>query len=67
MAAGKTAQLAVGYRSQGLNEWRYSFGGQDVDAGSRLHPQDETNFKDIDFPDNTFPLRKNLRQTMAGI
>src|SRR6266511_2307709 len=26
MAPGKTAQLAVGYRSQGLNEWRYSFG-----------------------------------------
>ncbi len=27
---GKTATLAVGYRSQGLNEWRYSFGAKDV-------------------------------------
>ena len=28
--SGKTAQLAVGYRSQGLNEWRYSFGNAEV-------------------------------------
>ncbi|HET8783986.1 MAG TPA: inner membrane CreD family protein, partial [Pyrinomonadaceae bacterium] len=27
---GKMAQLVVGYSSQGLDEWRYSFGGQDV-------------------------------------
>src|SRR5262245_11810897 len=26
--AGKTAQLSVGYSSQGLNEWRYSFGAE---------------------------------------
>jgi inner membrane protein involved in colicin E2 resistance len=53
VAAGKTVQLAVGYRSQGLNEWRYSFGGQDVmqvrDFGLKM----KTNFKDIDFPENT--------------
>src|SRR5207247_2886070 len=24
--AGKTASLKVGYKSQGLNDWRYSFG-----------------------------------------
>lgn len=50
---GKTAQLAVGYRSQGLNEWRYSFGSSEVSQvrGFSLHLT--TNFKDIDFPDNT--------------
>ena len=51
--AGQVAHLRVGYRSQGLNEWRYSFGANDVtqvrDFGLRL----KTNFKEIDFPDNT--------------
>src|SRR5512132_3835063 len=28
--AGKTAKLTAGYRSQGLNEWRYSFGSEKV-------------------------------------
>jgi len=50
---GRTTKLTVGYRSQGLNEWRYSFGSTNVtqvrDFGLRMN----TNFKDIDFPDNT--------------
>ena len=41
IAAGKTAKLTAGYRSQGLNEWRYSFGSHGRGAGARLHPQDE--------------------------
>ena len=50
----KTAHLDVGYRSQGLNEWRYSFGSNDVAPGSTtLALKMKTNFKDIDFPDNT--------------
>jgi inner membrane protein involved in colicin E2 resistance len=53
VAAGKTVQLAVGYRSQGLNEWRYSFGGQDVTQVRDFSLKMKTNFKDIDFPDNT--------------
>lgn len=53
VAAGKTVQLAVGYRSQGLNEWRYSFGGQDVTQVRDFSLKMRTNFKDIDFPDNT--------------
>jgi inner membrane protein involved in colicin E2 resistance len=53
IGAGKTAQLSVGYRSQGLNEWRYCFGNAEVAQvhGFSLHMT--TNFKDIDFPDNT--------------
>ena len=51
--AGKTAQLTVGYRSQGLNEWRYSFGGQDVSQVRDFTLNMKTNFRDIDFPDNT--------------
>jgi inner membrane protein involved in colicin E2 resistance len=51
--AGKTAQLKVGYNSQGLNEWRYSFGGDTVAQVRDFKLRMRTNFRDIDFPDNT--------------
>jgi inner membrane protein involved in colicin E2 resistance len=50
---GRTTQLAVGYRSQGLNEWRYSFGSADVTQVRDFSLHMSTNFRDIDFPDNT--------------
>ena len=53
VAAGKTATLKVGYHSQGLNEWRYSFGAGDVAQVHDFALNMKTNFKDIDFPDNT--------------
>ena len=53
LQAGQTAHLAVGYRSQGLNEWRYSFGSNDVAQVRDFTLKMKTNFKDIDFPDNT--------------
>jgi len=53
IGAGKTAQLQVGYSSQGLNEWRYSFGTSDVAQVKDFNLQMTTNFKDIDFPENT--------------
>ena len=67
IAAGKTAYLKVGYRSQGLNDWRYSFGSEALTnaaysdgtpATNVAQVRDfslkmTTNFKDIDFPDNT--------------
>ena len=53
IGAGKTATLSVGYRSQGLNEWRYSFGGGEVSQVRDFSLHMTTNFKDIDFPDNT--------------
>src|SRR6267143_1989643 len=69
MAAGKTATLKVGYKSQGLNDWHYSFGNAPVGntgdesqyrAGTANVAQVRdfslkmtTNFKDIDFPENT--------------
>src|SRR2546422_5614772 len=71
LKAGATAILKVAYKSQGLNDWRYSFGSTDnrnedgpasaqhvaqvTDFSLRM----TTNFKDIDFPDNTLsPSRK---------
>jgi inner membrane protein involved in colicin E2 resistance len=53
IAGGKTVQIALSYSSQGLNEWRYSFGSADVAQVSDFTLRMKTNFKDIDFPDNT--------------
>jgi Inner membrane protein CreD len=49
---GKTARLAVYYRSQGLDSWRYSFGGN-VAQVRDFNLKMTTNFKEIDFPSNT--------------
>jgi inner membrane protein involved in colicin E2 resistance len=65
IGAGKTAQLAVGYRSQGLNEWRYSFGNAEVSQVREFGLHMTTNFQDIDFPDNTLsPTEK--KETKSG-
>jgi len=53
VAAGQTAQLAVSYSSQGLSQWRYSFGSADVAQVRDFTLRMTTNFKDIDFPENT--------------
>ena len=53
IASGKTATLKVGYHSQGLNEWRYSFGSSDVAQVRDFVLNMKTDFKEIDFPDNT--------------
>jgi inner membrane protein involved in colicin E2 resistance len=45
--------LKVGYHSRGLNEWRYSFGGGEVSQVRDFNLNMKTDFKDIDFPDNT--------------
>ena len=39
--AGHVARLAINYRSQGLNEWRYNFGSNDVTQVKRLRLEDE--------------------------
>ena len=62
--AGQFARLAVGYRSQGLNEWRYSFGSNEVAQVRDFTMKMKTNFKDIDFPDNTLsPSEKHETST----
>jgi hypothetical protein len=52
VAAGKTAVLHTGYRSQGLDDWRYKF-GEGVSQIRNFTLDMHTNFKDIDFPENT--------------
>ena len=64
VAAGKTVVLHVGYRSQGLDDWRYKF-GEGVSQIPNFRLDMHTNFKDIDFPENTIsPTAK--RETAGG-
>lgn len=63
LAAGQTAVLKVGYASQGMDRWTYKFGDQVA------HVRDfqlamSTNFKDIDFPENT--LSPSQKQETPG-
>lgn len=53
VAGGKTVQLGVSYNSQGLNQWLYRFGQGEVSQVRDFDLRMTTNFKDIDFPDNT--------------
>jgi hypothetical protein len=50
--AGKVAVVKVGYASQGMDHWNYQF-GNDVTHVRDFKLSMSTNFKDIDFPDNT--------------
>ena len=61
---GQTAVLTVKYRSQGLDSWRYHF-GDGVAQVRNFQLKMHTNFRDIDFPDNTLaPAAK--KQTENG-
>jgi inner membrane protein involved in colicin E2 resistance len=53
IAAGTDAILAIRYRSQGLDQWRYAFAEQEVAQVKDFTLQMNTNFKDIDFPENS--------------
>ena len=52
VAAGSTVTLHTAYRSQGLDTWRYDF-GEGVSQIRNFALNMHTNFKDIDFPENT--------------
>src|SRR5215213_731136 len=47
---GETATLRIAYRSQGLNDWRYNFGG-DVAQVRDFRLRMLTDFKAIDYPE----------------
>lgn len=53
IAGGADAKLAIGYRSQGLDQWRYAFAEREVSQVKDFTLQMKTNFKDIDFPENS--------------
>ncbi len=49
LAPGEAVQIEVGYRSQGLDSWRYQF-GSGVGEVKNFQLSMDTNFRDIDFP-----------------
>jgi inner membrane protein involved in colicin E2 resistance len=61
---GETATLRVAYRSQGLDDWRYNF-GNDVAQVRDFRLRILTNFKAIDFPENTLSPSEE-RETADG-
>ncbi len=64
VAAGKRATLKVSYRSQGLDSWHYNF-GKNVTQVQDFSLRMKTNFKDVDFAENTLsPSEK--RETDNG-
>jgi hypothetical protein len=64
VAAGATAVLRVAYRSQGLDSWRYRL-GPDVARAKDFRLGMSTNFRDVDFPDNTLSPTSR-RETARG-
>lgn len=64
IAPGDSATLAVAYRSQGLDEWRYVL-GDDVAEVRDFDLVMRTDFDDIDFPGNTLSATEK-RPTAKG-
>jgi hypothetical protein len=60
---GAAIQLRVGYRSLGLDAWRYSF-GKEVARVRDFELTAATNFRDLDFEANT--LAPNTREDTPG-
>ena len=64
IAAQQPALLEIGYKSQGMDSWQYRL-GNDVAQARNLTLNMHTNFKDIDFAENTLsPTSKT--QTSNG-
>lgn len=64
LAPGQEAQVAVAYRTQGLDSWRYAF-GDDVRQVKDFHLAIHTDFDRVDFPENTISPT-NKRQEGKG-
>ena len=60
LAPGQTATLHTAYRSQGLNSWRYKL-GDGIAHVNNFALSMTTNFKDIDFTDDTLSPREKQR------
>jgi inner membrane protein involved in colicin E2 resistance len=63
VAGSKSVRLHAGYRSQGLDSWRYKF-ADNVAQIRNFTLNMHTNFRDIDFPENT--LSPTTKQETAN-
>ena len=64
VAPEQMVRFRVSYRSQGVESWKYSF-GHNVKSVQNFHLAMTTNFKDIDFPENTLAAGAK-RETSNG-
>jgi inner membrane protein involved in colicin E2 resistance len=64
VAAGASATLKVAYRSQGLGSWKYRLGSE-VARVRDFRLEMATNFRDVDFPDNSLSPTSR-RETAEG-
>jgi hypothetical protein len=62
--ANGSAEVVIKYRSQGLDRWTYSLPGQPASVRN-LNLEMTTDFKDIDFPENTLSPTSR-RETANG-
>jgi inner membrane protein involved in colicin E2 resistance len=62
LAPGQTATLRTAYRSQGLNSWRYKLGDGIAQVNNFVLSM-TTNFKDIDFADDTLSPTEKQRNS----
>jgi inner membrane protein involved in colicin E2 resistance len=62
LAPGQTATLRTAYRSQGLNSWRYKLGDGIAHVNNFVLSM-TTNFKDIDFADDTLSPTEKQRNS----
>ena len=63
--AGKVAKLRVAYRSQGLDNWKYLFGGDGVQEVRDFELKMTTDFRAIDFPQGTISPQEKI-ETAKG-
>lgn len=60
---GRSVPFTIAYSSQGLDWWRYSFGG-DVNRVKNFELTMTTDFKEIDFPEGT--ISPNAKEATSG-
>lgn len=64
VAPNAVANLKVGYRSQGLDQWSYQFSsGEEVARINDFHLLVKTNFGGFDFPENTLSPTEKRKNT----
>jgi hypothetical protein len=64
MAQGETLWVEVGYRSQGLDSWRYQF-GTGVGEVKNFQLTMNTNFRDIDYPAEALAPSNKVQTTIG--
>jgi len=61
LSPGETRKISISYRSQGMDEWWYVF-GYNVSQVKNFNLDMATDFKDIDFPENSISPTEKKRK-----